>query len=277
MANIKFFDGATGTCLWNRVRDNNPVWRYNIEHPQEVLKLHDEYIDAGASYICTNTFGANAPSVSRSEYTVERVVREGVCIAKRAAQGRATVVLDIGPPPGLLEPYGEISEEEAHRIFAEQIGAGVKESPDAILLQTFFDIEILKIAAAEARRFDLPLMCSMSFEKNGRTIMGHSPEMMIEQLAEFAPQVVGLNCSVLPADALAILEVFISNTDLPLFIKPNAGKPNYEEGGSSVDMTAAEYVHEFIDIPRHREIFAGGCCGTTPEYIKLLVSELTDK
>ncbi len=271
---LTIIDGAMGTSLWNRIDDNSPVWMYNVEKPQEVLKLHREYVEAGAKIICANTFGANAPSVHKSDYSVEKVVREGVVLAKEAAVPCVRVALDIGTLPVLLEPYGDLSEEEAEEIFDEQIGAGVKENPDLIILETFIDIATIKIAAKVARKYDLPLFCSMSFEKKGRSMMGDSPTGMIEQLAEFSPDVIGLNCSLEPRDLLNILDVFIKNTDLPLFFKPNAGKPNYESGKAIAKTDAQHFAEEMMDIPRDREIYVGGCCGTTPEYISLLSEKL---
>ncbi len=268
-------DGATGTCLWSRIGDNSPVWQYNLEKPEEVLKLHKDYIDAGARLICANTFGANSVSLEKSEFNVESVVREGVSIAKQAAFGRdVTVALDIGTLPILIEPYGDLSEEEAEEIFHLQIGSGMKESPDVILLQTFIDVATLRIAAKVARQFEVPLFCSMSFEQKGRSMMGDSPLSMIEGLSEFAPDVIGLNCALEPASLLPILDVFVQNTDSPLFFKPNAGKPSYEMQNATVDMGADEFATEMMGIPTNRKIYVGGCCGTTPEYIAAMHKNL---
>ena len=128
-------DGAIGTSLWNKSGDHSPVWIYNIEKPDIVAQLHQEYIDAGSEIIMANTFAANRPSVERSsDYTVRDVVSSAVRIAKEAAAGRVKVGLSIGPLPTLIEPYGPLSQEEASEIFAEQISSGMSKKPDLIYM-----------------------------------------------------------------------------------------------------------------------------------------------
>ena len=274
---IFLLDGANGTCLWAKTDDKGPVWRYNKLFPDKVKELADEFITAGSDFVLSNTFSANRPSVEPFGFTVEEIVREGLILAKDAAEGRAKVLFDIGPLTGLLIPFGKIAKEEARECFAEMLKYGMMEKPDGIILETFMDLEMLKIACSEAAKYDVPLLCSMSFtkynpKKGGRTMFGNKPAGIAEELAAFRPEAIGLNCSEGPEETLPIIKEFSEATDIPLIYKPNAGKPK-AEGGSEVDYNDfADEVSKAALIPGVRYI--GGCCGSTPLYIKALADKL---
>lgn len=246
---------AVGTSLWEKSDDKVPVWRYNIEKPDIVSQLINEYYEAGSKIILANTFSANGPSVADSGYTVEQIVSSAMEIAHGALDGKdAKIALSVGPLTGLLKPFGNISEEEAAEIFTEQIEAGVKGKPDVIFLQTFMDLKMMQIAARIARKHDIPLFCSFSFvksakDKGSRTMMGNSIDDILKGLAEFKPDAVGLNCSLGPEMALPIIEEYSQKTDIPLIFKPNAGKPTLE-GGSQFDYdTFAEDIAKAACVP----------------------------
>lgn len=274
---IFLLDGANGTCLWAKTDDKGPVWRYNKLFPDKVRELADEFITAGSDFVLSNTFSANRPSVEPFDFTVEEIVREGVILAKDAAKDRAKVLLDIGPLTGLLIPFGKIAKEEARECFQEMIKYGMMEHPDGIILETFMDLEMLKIACEEAVKYDVPLLCSMSFtkynpKKGGRTMFGNTPKQIAEALAQFRPEAIGLNCSEGPEETLPIIKEFSEVTDIPLIYKPNAGKPKVE-GGSELDYNEfAEDVSRAAAVPGVKYI--GGCCGSSPLYIKALADKL---
>ena len=274
---IFLLDGANGTCLWAKTDDKGPVWRYNKLFPDKVMELADEFINAGSDFILSNTFSANRPSVEPYDFTVEEIVREGVAIAKNAAKGRAKVLLDIGPLTGLLIPFGNIAKEEAREVFREMLKYGMMENPDGILLETFMDLEMLKIACEEARAYDTPLLCSMSFtkynpKKGGRTMFGNTPSQIVKELAQFSPEAVGLNCSEGPEETLPIIKEFGEATDMPLIYKPNAGMPKVE-GGAEIDYEDfAREVSKAAEIANVKYI--GGCCGSSPQYIEALANKL---
>ena len=274
---IFLLDGANGTCLWAKTDDKGPVWRYNKLFPDKVMELADEFINAGSDFILSNTFSANRPSVDPYDFTVEEVVREGVALAKNAAKGRAKVLLDIGPLTGLLIPFGNIAKEEAREVFREMMKYGMMEKPDGILLETFMDLEMLKIACEEARAYDTPLLCSMSFtkynpKKGGRTMFGNTPSQIVKELAQFSPEAVGLNCSEGPEETLPIIKEFGEATDMPLIYKPNAGMPKVE-GGAEIDYEDfAREVSKAAEIANVKYI--GGCCGSSPQYIEALANKL---
>ncbi len=267
---ITLLDGAVGTCLWGMAERQKPVWQYNIEQPDIVHALHKQYVEAGAKIIASNTFNANPPTVLPSGSNIEAVIRQGVALAKDAAAGRAKVALDIGPLSELLEPYGDTSHEEAEESFSLMMEYAMKESPDLIFLETFMDIEMLCIAAEAARRYDIPLFCSMSFEKVGKTMMGNSVEQMIERLSPYSPDAIGLNCSLEPPGALPVLEQFCALTDLPLIFKPNAGKPRVDDQGKLIANPSQDFVDGLQGIPLDRPLYLGGCCGTSPACIRML-------
>lgn len=273
---ILLLDGASGTHLWDMAEKQgfakDPVWKYNVEHPELVKHLAEEYIAAGAQIIYTNTFGANGPSVARSSaYSVAEVVSAGVRIAREAAAGTGVkVALDVGPLSVLMEPYGDLTEEEAAEIFREQIGAGMTEHPDLIVLETFMDLEMLKVAAGVAVEYGVPVLCTMTFEARGRTMMGNRVENIAEELAELGVAAVGLNCSLGPVDALPIIREFAACTDLPLVFKPNAGKPVLAEDGSVISPYSAEDFARDVEPVLELVTYLGGCCGSSPEYIRVL-------
>ena len=275
-------DGAMGTRLWEKAQekglDKVSVWRYNIEAPEIVKEAHEEYVQAGSQMILANTFAANALEVSHfSSYSVKDVVAPAVRIAKEAAAGRARVALDVGPLTDLLEPYGDISLDQARALYEEQIGSGMAEGPDAICMETFTDIEMLKIALEVANGYDVPALCSLSFMDTkqtgiGRTMMGNSVEDILDGLKGYRVEAVGLNCSLGPEEALPILKEYAAGTDLPLIFKPNAGLPTLDKDGSA---RAAFDIETFVDgVLPALEVgasYVGGCCGSNPDYIRRLV------
>ena len=274
---IYLLDGANGTCLWSKTDDKGPVWRYNKLFPDKVIELASEFIEAGSDFVLSNTFSANRPSVEPYDFTVEEIVREGVLLAKEAAKDKARVLLDIGPLTGLLIPFGKIAKEEARETFKEMLKYGMMEKPDGIFLETFMDLEMLKIAAEEASNYDVPLLLSMSFtkynpKKGGRTMFGNTPKQIAGELKAFDPEAIGLNCSEGPEETLPIIKEFSEVTDLPLIYKPNAGMPKVE-GGAEIDYEDfAGEVIKAAELPNLKYI--GGCCGSTPRYIEALAKKL---
>lgn len=275
---IVLLDGAIGTGLWEKADDKVPVWRYNIENPAIVKELAREYAEAGSQIIHTNTFSANRITLQRSDYTVTQVVSTAVRLAKEALGDSAKASLDIGPLPMLMEPYGDLTEEEAFEMFDEQISAGVTEKPDLITLETFSDADMLRIAAEAAAKHGLPIFTMMTFTEVGKTIMGHSVERFIETIADLPVTAVGLNCSLGPDKAVPIIASFRQYTDLPLIFKPNAGKPILAEDGSEkVQYDVDTFVEDSMPALEHDVKYIGGCCGSSPAYIRALKNKIFEK
>lgn len=269
MQKVVLLDGATGTNLWERTGTQFPIWQYNIENQEAVAALHRDYVDAGAEIILANTFGVNAMGLHNSPYTVEAVAA-ALEAAHAGAGGRAKVALDVGPLPMLLEPYGDLEEDEALAIFDEQIRAGAAGKPDLIFLETFMDIELLKLAVRAAAPYDLPIFCSMSFEACGKTIMGNSVADMVEGLKGLPVAALGLNCSLGPDAAAPLMAEFRKHTDLPLLFKPNAGKPVLVDGRQEMQFDIGTFVADALPALDAGVTYLGGCCGTTPDYIRAL-------
>ena len=267
---IVLLDGAVGTSLWEKTDRKVEVWRYNLEDPAIVRELAEEYVRAGAQIILANTFGANRLAVRRSDYSVQTVVSEGVRLAKDAIRGRAKVALAVGPLPVLMEPYGDLTEEEAFEIFDEQISAGAAEGPDVIMLQTFMDADMMHIAARAAMKHDLPVFSLMSFTEVGKTIMGHSVEYFAETMADIPLAAIGLNCSLGPEKAIPIIRSFRDYTDLPLAFKPNAGKPILQDGASKMQYDIGTFVEDCMPALDCDVKYIGGCCGSNAAYISAM-------
>lgn len=268
MKRTVLLDGAVGTSLWELADKagvtRDPVWKYNIEHPELVLELHRQMMEAGAEIILANTFGANGPMVERcSAYSVEEVVKKGVELAKKAAEGTGVkVAVACGPLSELLEPFGDLEEEEAEAIFSKQIGSGIEAGAELVMVQTFIDLELMKIAAKVAKSYGVPVFCTLSFEKVGKTMMGQSVEQVCRELEAIGVDAVGMNCSLGPELALPVIEEFSRQTKLPLVFKPNAGMPGQTtdpEIFAKLVASAAEYVS-----------YIGGCCNCNASYIRAL-------
>ena len=277
--NITLLDGAVGTCLWQKAErhgvEKKPVWTYNITHPELVKGLTQDYLDAGSQIIMANTFGANGPAVKRSsKFDTAEVVRAGVRIGREVVGSKAKLGLDIGPLTAMLDPYGDMEEDECREIFEEQIGAGMEEGPDCICLMTFMDVEMMRIAASVAKRYAVPVYCTMTFEKHGRTLMGNSVQDIVDALAPLGIDGIGVNCSQGPDLALPIIREFHEKTDLPLVFKPNAGRPIVAaEGGTATYYDAATFVRDIAPALDFVS-FIGGCCGSDPDYIRAIRAAL---
>ena len=272
---IVLLDGAVGTSLWEKADKYGypkvPVWKYNMEHPEIVKELTKDYLDAGSEIILTNSFGANGPVVKRqSEYTTPDVVRKSVRLTREVVGDKAKVALAIGPLSVLLEPYGDMEEDECREIYEEMIGSGMEEKPDCIMIQTFMDIEMMRIAATVAKGYNIPVFCTMTFEKAGRTMMGNSVQQVIDTLTPLGIDGIGMNCSLGPDLAIPVIREFSEKTDLPLVFKPNAGKPISSSDGSTAAAYDCDTFVREIEPALEFVKYIGGCCGSNAEYIRAL-------
>ncbi len=265
MGKCILLDGSAGTALWAMADaagvKKDPVWKFNIEHPEFVSELHRRYIEAGCDMIQANTFDANRHSVQRSsDYSVSEVITAAVKLAKQAAEGTdVKVYTPFGPLSQLLEPYGKLSKAETDEIYTEMADAAVKAGADCIMLETFMDVEMMRIAATAAKRFDIPVICSMTFAKRRRTMMGDSVQKIVDTLSPIGIDGIGMNCSFGPVEALEVIKEYREKTSLPLYFKPNAGMNE----SYSAEQFAKEIAPalDFVS-------YVGGCCGSDAEYIK---------
>lgn len=280
-------DGAMGTMIQ---KSGVPIETHpemlNFTHPEEIKNIYKQYYEAGSDFISTNTFGANAFKMEGCGYTVTEIVTQAIKIAKEAADemtdklGRKCYVgLDIAPIGRLMEPAGDMVFDEAVELFREQVVAGVNAGADLVVCETFTDIYELKAAIIAVRETsDIPLFCSVSFESDGRMLMGTDPETMVYYLQDLGMDALGVNCSLGPKQMVPIVETILHTCKLPVLCQPNAGLPRIDEEGNTVfDVTIDEYAAVMEALVDKGLAVAGACCGSSPEYIKALVGRVGQK
>ena len=264
------YDGAMGTMLQkNGLKPGERPDVMNITAPQVVEHIHRMYVEAGSDIICANTFGANADTLSATGYSPEEIITAAIAIAKRASAGRAKIALDIGPTGKLLEPVGDLKFERAYELFKQQAVAGEKAGADYAAIVTMSDLEEVKAAMlAVKENTKLPMLTTMTFNRTGRTFMGCTPEDFARLAEQSGAYAVGINCSLEPAEMYATAERIVKTTSLPLIVKLNAGLPDAATGLYNIG--PEEFVRQMAQFKKIGVRIVGGCCGTTPDYIREL-------
>lgn len=260
-------DGGMGTMLQQSgLEPGASPDLLSLTNPELITSIHRAYIEAGSDVIYANTFGANRFKLGDCGYRLEEVIDSAVKAAKAACGEESMVALDVGPLGELLEPMGTLSFENAYDAFAQVTKQGAASGADLIVIETMTDLYEVKAAVLAAKETTrLPVLVSMTFEESGRTFTGTSIECMVAVLEGLGVDAVGINCSLGPVEILPLAEKMCALTDLPVFIKPNAGLPDprtgtYDIGPDQFAMAMKDYLKLGISM-------AGGCCGTTPEYI----------
>lgn len=264
-------DGAWGTELQARgLAPGTTPDTWNLTHPQHVEAVALAYVEAGSEVILTNTFRANAVAM---EGDLGAINREGVAISKHAAAGKALVFASIGPT-GKVLISGEISREQAYAAFSAQALALAEAGADALLIETMSDIEEARAALAAARSTGLPTIVSFAFDSGrskDRTMTGATPELVAAAMAEAGADAVGANCGAGIEQAALLCQRLRSSCELPIWIKPNAGMPRIEQGEILYDMAPELFASYSIAVRDAGAAFLGGCCGSTPEFVRALV------
>lgn len=272
-------DGAWGTQLQARgmpIGECPDAW--NLEHSDRVEEVARAYVDAGSQVILTNTFGASRIALARYglEEQATPVNRTGVEISRRAATGRAKVFASIGPT-GKMLAMGEVSPDEVLVAFSEQAEALAGAGADALVVETMSDLEEAKLAVHAAAATGLPVVACMVYDSGrggDRTMMGNTPEQAAEELAEAGASMIGSNCGRGAEQMLPICVRLKAATGLPIWMKPNAGLPVLVEGKAVYIATPEEFVRDVIALIDAGASFVGGCCGTSPEFIRALAGRL---
>lgn len=272
------FDGAVGTMLYDKgVYINRSYDELNLTAPDLVREVHAEYVKAGADIIETNTFGATRHRLQA--YGLEGKLREinvaGVKLAREAAGEDAFVAGAIGPLDLRIEPYGPTSFEEAREMFKEQIAGLLEGAVDLFVLETFSDLSEIEQAIIAVRELsDLPIVAQMTIQTDGNTVFGASAEIIAAKLDELGADVIGLNCGVGPTHILTALEKMRAVTTKKISAQPNAGLPR-DVQGRQFYMCSPEYMSKFAKrFIKAGATFIGGCCGTTPQHIKLIADSV---
>ncbi len=272
---ILLLDGATGSNLLKRGMPQGVCPELWItEHPEVLLELQREYIQAGSDIVYAPTFGGNC--IKLKEYGLEGRLEELngrlVQISKEAAAGQALVAGDITMTGAQLEPMGDMTFDELVEVYREQIALIVEAGVDLIGIETMMSLQETRAAVTAARSVcELPVIATLSFQKNGMTLYGVSAPAAVAVLQGMGVDAVGFNCSAGPDDMLKVVQQMKETAVVPVIAKPNAGLPVLKEDGTAgYDMTAEEFAGHMEALLAAGAGIVGGCCGTTPEFIRLL-------
>ena len=279
--NTVFLDGGMGTLLQERgLLPGELPERWNLEHPDIVRSIHKAYFDAGSNIVNTNTFGANILKFDFEELdAIVKAAIENVRAAAKESSGAQEkfVALDIGPTGKMLAPLGELDFEDAVRVFAETVKLGVKHGADLIMIETMNDTYETKAALLAAKEnSSLPVFVSNAYGEDGKLMTGASPAAMVALLEGMGADAIGVNCSLGPKALAPIVLEYLKYASLPVLLKPNAGLPCSVCGKTHYDVSAEDFAEEVSDLVKKGVRIAGGCCGTTPEYIAATVKACSD-
>ena len=276
--NIVYLDGGMGTLLQAKgLKPGDAPERWNISHPDVICGIHRDYFDAGSNVVCTNTFGANTLKYSKGE--LEKIIRAAVknaadARAQSSSDGEKFIALDIGPSGKLLKPLGDLDFEDAVGVFAETVRIGASCGVDLILIETMNDSYETKAALLAAKEnSDLPVIVCNAYGEDGKLMTGASPAAMAAMLEGMGAAALGANCSLGPRQLRGVAIELLRNASIPVILKPNAGLPRSVDGKTVFDVTAEDFSDEVCELVKKGVRVVGGCCGTTPAYIKAL----TDK
>ena len=267
-----FFDGGTGSILQEKgLQPGELPETWNLLHPERILDLHRGYLEAGADIYNTNTLGANRLKFPEN---LDEIVTAAVKLAKeaRTQAGRdddAYVALDIGPTGKLLAPMGDLSFDDAVDIFGEVVRIGAREGADLVLIETMNDSYEAKAAVLAAKEnCDLPVFITCVFDGSGKMLTGGTPESVVAMLEGLGVDALGVNCSLGPAQMIPIVERLVKAAHVPVLVNPNAGLPKSVDGKTVYDVGPEEFAGYMKQIAALGAAAVGGCCGTTPDYIR---------
>ena len=286
--NIVVLDGGMGTLLQAQgLGAGEAPEKWSLTHPDAITAIHRAYYEAGSHVVSTNTFGANPLKYEAEE--LEAIIAAAVANARKAQEGighPTYVALDIGPSGKLLKPLGDLDFEDAVSAFAAVVKLGVKYGVDAILIETFNDCYETKAAILAAKEnSDLPILVSNAYGADGKLMTGATPAAMVALCEGLGVDAIGANCSLGPKQLFGVVQELLANASIPVLFMPNAGIPRVQDGVTFFDVSAAEFAEAVAELVREGVRVVGGCCGTTPDYIRslsesvkaLTTAPLTDK
>lgn len=272
---LLFFDGGMGTLLQEKgLNPGELPETWNFTHAEDVTEIHKAYIEAGSDIVLTNTFGANALKFHDERYPLKAIVEtavENVRSAARQAGKKIYIALDVGPTGKLLKPMGDLDFEDAYQTFREVMIYGAEAGVDFIHIETMSDTYEMKAAVLAAKEnTDLPVFVTAVFDERKKLLTGADVTAVVSMLEGLRVDALGVNCGLGPAQMFPILDEMFSCSSLPIIVKPNAGLPKTRDGKTYYDISPEEFAAYMEEIVKKGALVVGGCCGTTPEHIRLL-------
>jgi len=275
-------DGSWGTQMQKRgLKRGECPDSWNLSHPERVLEVAQQYVNAGSQIILTNTFGGSRLALQKFKLggKVVDINKAGVEISKKAAGDRAYVFASIGPT-GLMLVTRETTEEELQNVFEEQAATQARAGADGIIVETMIDVTEARIAAIAAKQTGLPVIVSMVYDSGvdkDRTMMGNPPEQVLEELTGLGVDGIGANCGQGIEAFLPICVRLRQATDLPIWMKPNAGLPEIVDDQTVFRTTAKEFVQYIPELIAGGADFIGGCCGTDQGFVEAIRETLAEQ
>lgn len=278
---IVLLDGATGSNLLKRGMPAGVCpEQWIIENPQVLIGLQREFVEAGSDIVYAPTFGANR--IKLAEYGLEEKIqemnRELVWISKEAVAGKALVAGDITMTGEQLAPMGTLDFEELVEVYKEQIGYLTEAGVDLLVVETMLSLQECRAALIAAKETcDLPVMVTLTFQEDGKTLFGTEPSAAAVVLDSLGASAIGVNCSAGPDKMIPIIKEMAEYTNVPLIAKPNAGLPELQpDGTTEYNMGSEEFMTHTMELLEAGADIVGGCCGTTPEFIAKVNSKIAD-
>lgn len=274
---ILFCDGGMGSLLQaGGLKPGELPGTWNITHPDVLVNIHRDYLEAGADIVTTNTFGVDALKYNEhTEFQLDPVITAAVKNAKEAIRlsgKKAYVALDLGPTGKLLKPLGDLDFEDACSLYRQIVTVGAREGADLVLIETMSDSYEAKAAVLAAKECcDLPVFVTVTFDERGKLLTGGSPAAIVAMLEGLGVDALGINCGLGPIQMKGILKELLAVSSLPVIVNPNAGLPRSENGKTVYDIDADQFAKTMKEIVEMGVRVVGGCCGTTPEHIKKTV------
>jgi 5-methyltetrahydrofolate--homocysteine methyltransferase len=275
-------DGATGTNLQDQgLPSGMAPEKWLMERPEEIAALQQKFIQNGSDIILTCTFGGNRIRLEHAGLAgqLELINQKAVALSKKVAQGKDVLVGgSMGPTGEMMGPFGKLDEDSAFDIYLQQakslVGAGI----DLLVIETQFDLSEAQAAVRAIRSFsDIALICSFSFDRGKRTMMGVKPQQVVEAFANSHIQAIGVNCGKSLEANFEVLKELKSMTDLPIWFKPNAGAPETDGQGSiHYHITPAEMGEQAKLWVENGAKIVGGCCGTSPEHLRAIAAAVKE-
>ena len=283
--NIVYLDGGMGTLLQaNGLKPGEHPEHWNMSHPEVITEIHKAYYDAGSNVVSTNTFGANILKFGDELEEIIKAAFENANAARTQwkqenpdSKQEKFIALDIGPTGKLLKPLGDLDFEDAVAVFAKTVELGVKYGADLIFIETMNDSYETKAALLAAKEnSDLPVLVSNAYGEDGKLMTGANAAAMVAMAEGMGAEGIGANCSLGPKQLRGVVKELLAHASIPVILKPNAGIPRAENGKTVFDVTPDAFAEEIASLVEEGVRIAGGCCGTTPDYIRALYAHTKD-